>query len=66
VQFVTFRASRVTAVHFRGPFGRNAMNPRRRLETPIERIYREVNGRDMPPAIKRILLRKPKAKPKAT
>ncbi len=29
-----------------------------RPETPIERIYREETGRQMPPSIKRILLRK--------
>jgi hypothetical protein len=33
-----------------------------RAETPIERIYREVNGRKMPPAIKRVLLRRPRLK----
>jgi hypothetical protein len=33
--------------------------PRKTLrETPIERIYREVTGRMMPPAIKKILLPK--------
>jgi hypothetical protein len=31
-------------------------------ETPIERIYREVTGRKMPLAIRRVLLRKPKSK----
>jgi hypothetical protein len=38
------------------------LKPRR--ETPIERIFREVTGRKMPPAIKRILLRKPAVKGK--
>jgi hypothetical protein len=33
-----------------------------RAETLIERIYREETGRKIPPAIKRILLRKPTAK----
>jgi hypothetical protein len=33
-------------------------------ETPIERIFREVTGRKMPPSLKRILLRKRKAKAK--
>ncbi len=37
------------------------MIPRRRAETPIERIYREVMGRKMPQSIKRILLPKRKA-----
>jgi len=35
-----------------------------RAETPIERIYREETGRQMPPSIKRILLRKPIARRK--
>ena len=35
-----------------------------RAETPIERIYREETGRQMPLTIKRILLRKPTAKRK--
>jgi hypothetical protein len=35
-----------------------------RKETTIERIYREVTGRKMSKAIKRILLRKRNAKPK--
>ncbi len=35
-----------------------------RAETPIERIYREETGRQMPKAIKRILLHKPTAKRK--
>ncbi len=35
-----------------------------RVETPIERIYREETGRQMPPSIQRILLRKPIAKRK--
>jgi hypothetical protein len=34
-------------------------------ETPIERIFREVNGRKMSTAIKRILLRRPRDKRKA-
>jgi hypothetical protein len=38
---------------------------RPRRETPIERIFREVTGRKMSAAIKRILLRKPTAKRKA-
>jgi len=29
-------------------------------ETTIERIYREVTGRRMPPSVKRILLPKPR------
>jgi len=36
-----------------------------RAETPIERIYREETGRNMPRSLKRILLRKPTAKRKA-
>ena len=35
-------------------------------ETPIELISREVTGRRMPPSVKRILLRKRKAKAKST
>jgi hypothetical protein len=35
-----------------------------RPETAIERIFREETGRQMPPSIKRILLRKPIAKRK--
>jgi hypothetical protein len=35
---------------------------RHRTETPIERIYREVTGNKMPAGVKRILLRKRKAK----
>ncbi len=35
-------------------------------ETPIERIFREVTGRRMPTSVKRILLRKRKAKAKIT
>jgi hypothetical protein len=38
--------------------------PRKPRETPIDRIYREVMGRDMPRPIKLILLRKPRAKTK--
>ena len=41
------------------------MLSRPRRETPIERIFREVNGRKMSAAIKRILLSKPKAERKA-
>jgi hypothetical protein len=37
----------------------------RRKETTIERIYREVTGRKMSEAIKRLLLRKRNAKPRA-
>jgi hypothetical protein len=37
------------------------MPPKPRRETPIERIFREVTGRKMPPSVKRILLRKRKA-----
>jgi hypothetical protein len=37
---------------------------RKPRETPIERIFREVTGRQMPQSVKRILLRKPRAKPK--
>lgn len=36
-----------------------------RAETPIERIFREVMGRKMPPSIKRILLPKRMAKRKS-
>ena len=36
-----------------------------RAETPIESIYREETGRQMPPSIKRILLRKSTAKRKS-
>jgi hypothetical protein len=42
------------------------MVQRPRRETPIERIFREVNGRKMSAAVKRILLRKPGTKRKAT
>jgi hypothetical protein len=35
-------------------------------ETLIELIFREVMGRKMPPPIRRILLRKPRAKRKRT
>jgi hypothetical protein len=38
--------------------------PRNPRETPIERIFREVTGREMPQSVKRILLRKQMAKPK--
>ncbi len=37
------------------------MNPRPRVETPIERIYYEVTGHKMPLSIKLILLPKRKA-----
>jgi hypothetical protein len=37
------------------------MGSRTRKETTIERIFREVTGRKMPPSIKHILLRKRKA-----
>jgi hypothetical protein len=33
--------------------------PRPPLETPIERIFREIMRQKMPPAIKDVLLRKP-------
>jgi len=36
-----------------------------RAESLIERIYREETGHKMPQCIKRILLRKPAAKPKS-
>jgi len=36
-----------------------------RAETPIERIYREETGRQMPPSIKRILLHKRTSKRKS-
>jgi hypothetical protein len=39
------------------------LKPRR--ETPIERIYREVTGRKMSPAIKRLLLPRQRRKRKA-
>jgi hypothetical protein len=35
-------------------------------ETPIQRIFREVMGRKMPPSVMRILLRKRRAKTKTT
>jgi hypothetical protein len=35
-------------------------------ETPIERLFREVMGRKMPPSVVRILLRKRRAKAKGT
>jgi hypothetical protein len=38
------------------------MGPRK--ETTIERIFREVMGRKMPPSVRRILLRKRTAKRK--
>ena len=38
---------------------------RPRRETPIERIFREVNGRKMNAALKRFLLRRPMVKRKA-
>jgi len=38
----------------------------RHHETTIERIFREVAGREMPPSVKRILLRKRRAKAKST
>jgi hypothetical protein len=41
------------------------MRDRPRRETPIERIFREVNGRKMSAAVRRILLRRPRAKRKA-
>jgi len=34
-------------------------------EALVERIFREVMGRKMPPSVRRILLRKPTAKRKA-
>ena len=34
-------------------------------ETPVERIFREVTGRKMPPSVRRILLPRPTAKRKA-
>jgi hypothetical protein len=37
---------------------------RRKQETPIERIFREVTGRDMNRLERRILLRKPRIKRK--
>jgi hypothetical protein len=40
-------------------------HPRAR-ETPIERIYREINGKKMPLTIRRILLRKRKTKKSRT
>jgi len=43
------------------------MFPRKHhTETPIEQIFRQVIGRKMKRIERRILLRKPKAKPKAT
>jgi hypothetical protein len=38
--------------------------PRKPRETPIERIFREVTGREMPQSVRLILLRKPRAEPK--
>jgi hypothetical protein len=35
---------------------------RLRKETPIERIYRDVTGREMPLSVRRILLPKPRPK----
>jgi hypothetical protein len=35
-----------------------------KVETPIERIFREETGRKMPPSIRRILLHKPTAERK--
>ena len=37
-----------------------------RKETTIERIFREVTGRKMPPSVKPILLRKSKVKGTST
>jgi hypothetical protein len=37
-----------------------------RIETPIERIFHQVTGRKMKRIEKRMLLRKPKARRKAT
>ena len=58
---VTFRASGLSDIAF---FGVGCCMARPK-ETTIERIYREVTGRKMPPSVKRILLRKRNAKPKA-
>jgi hypothetical protein len=43
-------------------FGEVNMTRRPSRETPVERIFREVTGEKMPASIRRILLRKPKAK----
>jgi hypothetical protein len=52
------------AYHFHCPLeGCMPLRPRR--ETTIERIYREVTGRKMPPSVKRILLGKRKSKAKS-
>jgi hypothetical protein len=40
------------------------MPPKPRRETPIERIYREVTGNNMPAAVKRVLL--PKRRPRGS
>ena len=53
---VTFRASDLSDIAF---FGVGCCMARPK-ETTIERIYREVTGRRMPPSVKRILLRKPR------
>jgi len=53
---VTFRASGLFGIAFFG-VGCCMAQPK---ETTIERIYREVTGRRMPPSVKRILLRKPR------
>jgi hypothetical protein len=58
---VTFRASCLSGVAFLAWEDFMA----RRKETTIERIYREVTGRKMSKAIKRILLPRRNAKPKA-
>jgi hypothetical protein len=58
---VTIRASRTSGVAFL-QFGSCYMGSRTRKQTTIERIFREVTGRRMPPSTMRILLRKWKAK----
>jgi hypothetical protein len=44
--------------------GRMPHKPHR--QTPIERIFREVTGHKMPQSVRRILLRKRRAKDKST
>jgi hypothetical protein len=56
-----FGASSTSGVAFL-QFGRCYIGSRTRNETTIERIFREVTGRRMPPSTKRILLRKWNAK----
>jgi hypothetical protein len=63
---VTFRACCPWGVVFSCPPCEGPTPHKAHPETPIERIFREVTGRRMPPSVKRILLRKRKAKAKST